>query len=327
MGPIDPAAGSALRTPRTSVVRHPERAAYDFETIAAVLDEGLFCHLGFVADGQPYVIPTNYARRDRTLYLHGSPASRMLRTLAGGVPLCVTVSLIDGLVLARSGFASSVNYRSVVILGTGTEVTGQEKREALERIIEHIVPGRLADIRRPDESELRATAVLGVPITEASAKVRSGPPREKTDEDWTLEGWAGVLPLRLVPGTPQPCPRLAPGTPVPDYVRRYARPGSPPGVAAGGETIARAGMTPGGVRVGAQPPQRAGRNTRESPAPTTSSRAVLEPIEGPPPWSAPLAASAADAGRPRPPRRCHRPPGGPGLRPCRGGACLLGCPR
>ena len=217
------AAGASLMTARTRLKRLPKRGAHDFATIAAILDEGFFCHVGFVAGGQPYVIPTGYGRKGRTLYIHGSFASRMLRRLATGIPLCLTVTLVDGLVLARSGFHSSVNYRSVVVLGTARPVAGEEKSAALEIISEHILPGRWADIRWPSRKELQATTVLKLDINEASAKIRTGPPIDD-EGDYALKCWAGVLPPKLVPGKPIPDSRLPRDIPVPDYARRFPRP-------------------------------------------------------------------------------------------------------
>ena len=212
-----------MPTPRTTVRRLPKRGHYDPETIAAILDEGLLCHVGFVVDGQPFVIPTLYARRGDRLYVHGSAVSRMLRTLAGGVPVCVTVTLVDGVVLARSVFNHSMNYRSVVVLGTATVVEGEEKRAALETIAEHVVPGRWKEARPPNETELKATLVLSIPLDEASAKVRTGPPVDE-DEDYALPHWAGVLPLMLAAGSPVPDPRLLPGIAVPPSVSGWRRP-------------------------------------------------------------------------------------------------------
>ncbi len=210
-------------TARTRVERVPQRASYDRATIEAILDEGLVCHVGFVADGQPYVIPTIYGRAGDRLYLHGSPVSRMLRTLAGGVPACVTVTLLDGLVLARSAFHHSMNYRSVVLLGSAVLVTDEAERlAALEAIAEHVVRGRWAQVRGPNEQELRATAVLRLPIAEASAKVRTGPPVDD-EEDYALPCWAGVIPLALTPGAPVADPRLAPGIAPPPAIRDYRR--------------------------------------------------------------------------------------------------------
>ncbi len=214
---------SSLRTSRTTLKRLPARGAHDFEDVARILDAGLYCHVGFVVDGQPYVIPTGYGREDRTLYIHGSSASRMLRTLAAGVPVCVSVSLIDGLVLARSAFHHSVNYRSVTVLGTAHVVPDTEKNRALRIISEHIIPGRWDDVREPNEQELKATMVLRLPIEEASAKVRSGPPVDD-EEDYARECWAGELPLVLAPRWPVPDPRLRADATLPQYIRAYHRP-------------------------------------------------------------------------------------------------------
>ena len=208
---------------RIAVRRHPERGAYDAETIHAILDEGFLCHVGFVQDDQPFAIPTLYARVGDTLYLHGSPLSRMLRHLEKGVALCVTVTLVDGLVLARSAFHHSINYRSVVILGQGrTVMEPADKEAALRALVDHIVPGRSDDARGPDAQELKATLVIAVPLQEASAKVRTGPPKDAPD-DYALDVWAGELPLRLQPLEPIPDTRLASDIPTPEYVRRYRR--------------------------------------------------------------------------------------------------------
>ncbi len=186
------------RTPRTTLKRLRQRGSYDAATVHAILDEALTCHVGFVADGQPYVIPTIHARAGDVLYVHGSAASRMLRTLAAGVPVCVTVTIVDGLVLARSAFHHSMNYRSVVILGTAVEVTDEAERlRAFETIVEHVVPHRWKDVRPPSAQELKATSVLRVPLVEASAKVRTGGPvDDAADMSWPC--WAGQIPLRLV---------------------------------------------------------------------------------------------------------------------------------
>ncbi len=198
-------------TDRTRVRRLPARASYDRATVDAILDEGLVCHVGFNVDGQSYVMPTTYARVDRQLYIHGSAASRMLRALTGGVPVCVTVTILDGLVLARSAFHHSMNYRSVVMLGTAVEVTDAEERlAALQAIVEHIRPGRWREVRPPSERELRATSVLRLPLEELSAKVRSGPPLDDA-EDLDRPCWAGVIPLRLAEGVPVPDPAPADG--------------------------------------------------------------------------------------------------------------------
>lgn len=206
--------------------RLPDRARYDRETIHAILDEGLVCHVGFVDGGQPFVIPSAYARVGDRLVVHGSAASRMVKALASGAPACVTVTLLDGLVLARSGFHHSMNFRSVVVVGTATEVTDPaEKRRALDAIVEHVVPGRVGSVRPPSENELRATRVVALPLDEASAKVRTGPPKDD-EADYALAVWAGELPLRLEPLEPVADPRLGPGiTPPPEVSlwRRRAR--------------------------------------------------------------------------------------------------------
>jgi uncharacterized protein len=210
-------------TKRTKVQRLPDRGKYDRETVFAILDEGFVCHVGFVVDGQPFVIPTNYGRVDETLYLHGSSASRMLRTIADGVQVCVTVTLVDGLVLARSAFHHSVNYRSLVMLGRAMPVaSADEKMRALAAFTDHVVPGRWDDVRQPTESELKATSVLAMPLEEVSAKVRVGPPKDD-DADYTLPIWAGVLPLLVVAGAPISDPRLIAGLEPPAYLRNYSR--------------------------------------------------------------------------------------------------------
>jgi nitroimidazol reductase NimA-like FMN-containing flavoprotein (pyridoxamine 5'-phosphate oxidase superfamily) len=210
-------------TERTQVKRLPKRGHYDRETVHKILDEAFVCHVGFVLDGQPYVIPTNFGRVDDTLYLHGSAASRMLRTLSAGIPVCVTVTLVDGLVLARSAFHHSVNYRSVVILGTATLVDDPaEKMEALRLFTEHIMKGRWDEIRWPNEQEMKGTTVLALPLEEVSAKVRTGGPVDD-EEDYALPVWAGVLPLSQTKGSPVPDARLKEGTAVPKYVRSYSR--------------------------------------------------------------------------------------------------------
>ena len=210
-------------TDRTKVKRLPARGAYDRDTIYSILDEAFICHVGFSIDEQPYVIPTGFARINDDLYIHGSSASRMLRNLAHGIQVCVTVTLIDGLVLARSAFHHSVNYRSVVILGKATLVDdADEKYNALEAFTEHIIPGRWTDIRWPNELELKATTVLKVPIEEASAKIRTGDPKDD-EEDYEMTVWAGVLPLTTVPGEPVPDTRLNQGIDIPDHVLTYKR--------------------------------------------------------------------------------------------------------
>jgi uncharacterized protein len=210
-------------TPRTRVVREAERAVYDREAAYRILDEGFLCHVGFVADGQPFVIPTSYGRVEGNLYIHGSAASRMLRQLKDGVPVCVTVTLLDGLVLARSVFNHSMNYRSVVILGKATLVDDpKEKVAALHALSEHILPGRWADSRQPNERELKATSVLRLPIEEFSAKVRVGPPIDD-EEDYAFPTWAGVVPLEMVAGKPIADARLDPAREVPEYISPYTR--------------------------------------------------------------------------------------------------------
>jgi uncharacterized protein len=192
----------SLQSTRTTVRRLPDRGVYDRDTIYAILDEALICHVGFVVDGQPFVIPTIHWRAGDTLYFHGSAASRMLRALRGGVDACVTVTLLDGLVLARSAFHHSMNYRSVVVLGKAAEVSDrEEKLRALDLLVRHITPDRAVAIRPPNESELRQTTVLALPLAEASAKMRSGPPLDE-EEDYALGVWAGVVPIAMVRGEP-----------------------------------------------------------------------------------------------------------------------------
>jgi nitroimidazol reductase NimA-like FMN-containing flavoprotein (pyridoxamine 5'-phosphate oxidase superfamily) len=211
------------RTERTRVRRLPERAAYDRATVHAILDEGFLCHLGFVVDGQPYVIPTGYARVGDTVFLHGSTGSRL--GLRPGMDVCVTVTLVDGLVLARSAFHHSMNYRSVMAIGRTRPVTDPgEKEAALRALVEHIVPGRSDEVRGGDSRELAATAVLALPLAEVSAKVRTGPPKDD-EPDYALPIWAGVLPLALTPGEPAPDPVLDPSIPTPAHVASWSRPG------------------------------------------------------------------------------------------------------
>jgi uncharacterized protein len=204
---------------RTRVQRHPERGVYDRETIAAILDEALISHVGFVVDGQPYVIPMIHARAGDVLYLHGSTASRLVRTLAEGVDVCVTATLLDGIVLARSVYNHSMNYRSAVVLGQARAVEDpEEKLAALETIVEHLVPGRWSDARLPDKKELKATTVLELALDEPSAKIRTGPPKE-WDEDLELPIWAGVIPLSVVAGAAETDSSVPNGVPRPPYVR------------------------------------------------------------------------------------------------------------
>lgn len=210
-------------TARTRVVREAMRAVYDRKTVYQILDEGFMCHVGFMQNGQPFVIPTSYGRKDASLYIHGSAASRMLKQMKEGFPVCITVTLLDGLVLARSVFNHSMNYRSVVILGTATLVDDpEEKLEALRLLSEHILPGRWADSRQPNERELKQTSVLRVPIEEFSAKVRVGPPVDD-EEDYAFPTWAGVVPLEMTAGAPINDERLDPAREVPAYIRNYSR--------------------------------------------------------------------------------------------------------
>jgi len=210
-------------TPRTRLVREADRAVYDREAAYRILDEGFLCHVGFVADGQPFVIPTSYGRKDDSLFIHGSAASRMLRNVKEGIPVCITVTLLDGLVLARSIFNHSMNYRSVVVLGKAMLVDDPaEKIEALRLLSEHIIPGRWADSRQPNERELKATSILRVPIEEFSAKVRKGPVVDD-EEDYSFPTWAGVVPLQMVAGEPIDDARLDPNLEVPVYAKHYTR--------------------------------------------------------------------------------------------------------
>ena len=209
------------RTSRTTVRRFPERAVYEIATIQAILDAGFVCHVGFVQDEQPYVIPTLYARVGERVYLHGSPHSRLLRPTEGGLPLCLTATHVDGLVLARSAFHHSLNYRSVMILARGQIVVEQaEKEAALNALVEHIMPGRLATLRRSRAGELRATQVLVVPLDEASAKIRTGPPAEPA-ADHALPIWAGELPLRVTALAPVSDSHGASKLPIPEHLQRY----------------------------------------------------------------------------------------------------------
>jgi nitroimidazol reductase NimA-like FMN-containing flavoprotein (pyridoxamine 5'-phosphate oxidase superfamily) len=212
------------QTPRTTLKRLPQRGNYDREVIDQILDDGFICHVGFAVDGRPFVIPTGYARVGDRLFIHGSQASRMLRTLGQGIDVCVTVTLLDGLVLARSAFHHSMNYRSVLVFGNAGVVDDpDEKLEALRALSEHMIPGRWDDVREPDERELQLTTVLSVPLSEASAKVRTGPPLDD-EEDYELPVWAGVIPLSLVPGTPIDDARLPDNIEPPKYAVEYVRP-------------------------------------------------------------------------------------------------------
>ena len=210
-------------TERTRVVREPHRGSFDRETIYKILDEGFVCHVGFTMDGQPYVIPTMFARVGDAIYFHGSAASRMLRGVSSGLAVCVTVTLIDGLVLARSVFNHSMNYRSVVALGNATLVdAAEEKLAALRAFTEKILPGRWNDARQPSEKELKATSILRLPLSEVSAKMRTGPVEDDA-EDYALPVWAGVLPLRLAAGEPVRDARCEPALAVPESVTAFDR--------------------------------------------------------------------------------------------------------
>jgi nitroimidazol reductase NimA-like FMN-containing flavoprotein (pyridoxamine 5'-phosphate oxidase superfamily) len=211
------------QTQRTAIRRLPKRGVYDRELVYGILDEGFICHASFAVDGQPFVIPTGYARDDDQLYIHGSQVSRMLRTLSQGIDVCVGVTLVDGLVLARSAFHHSVNYRSVVIFGRATVVEEKEaKLAALFAFSEHVLPGRWNEVREPTEQELKATTVLSLPLEEVSAKVRSGPPIDE-EEDYALNVWAGVLPLHIAAEAPVSDPRLPDNIKPPTYTLQYSR--------------------------------------------------------------------------------------------------------
>ncbi len=210
-------------TERTQVKRLPKRGNYDRETVHKILDAAFVCHVGFCVEGQPFVIPTNFGRAGDTLYLHGSAASRMLRTLSGEVPICVTVTHVDGLVLARSAFHHSVNYRSVVILGKARLVENPaEKMEALRIFTEHVMKGRWDEVRQPTEQEMKATTVLALQLEEVSAKIRSGGPVDD-EADYALPVWAGVLPLEITAKPPEPDAQRKNEPALPDYLKKYSR--------------------------------------------------------------------------------------------------------
>ncbi len=212
-------------TERTRVVREPHRGSHDREAIYKILDEGFVCHVGFSVDAQPYVIPTMFARVGDHVYFHGSAASRMLRNLSDGLSVCLTVTLADGLVLARSVFNHSMNYRSVVALGKATLIERpEEKLAALRAFTEKVLPGRWNEARQPNEKELKATSILRLPLTEVSAKVRVGPVEDDAP-DYTLQVWAGIIPLRLTPGAPERDERCDPAIPLPGYAEHYTREG------------------------------------------------------------------------------------------------------
>jgi nitroimidazol reductase NimA-like FMN-containing flavoprotein (pyridoxamine 5'-phosphate oxidase superfamily) len=210
-------------TQRTKLKRMPSRGHYERELVYQILDEGSVCHVGFTVDGQPFVIPTAYGRVGDHLYIHGAAASRMMRSLQTGIEVCVTVTLLDGLVLARTAFHHSMNYRSVVIFATATAVQDtDQKLLALEAFSEHIVPGRWAEVRQPTPEELMVTSVLELPLSEASAKVRTGPPDDE-EQDYSIPIWAGVIPLKLIATTPIPDSRLPQGITLPSYLHNYTR--------------------------------------------------------------------------------------------------------
>jgi nitroimidazol reductase NimA-like FMN-containing flavoprotein (pyridoxamine 5'-phosphate oxidase superfamily) len=211
------------QTERTTLKRLPKRGAYDRQLVYGILDEGFICHVGFTVEGQTFVIPTGYARVDAQLFIHGSQVSRMLRTLSSGIDVCVAVTLVDGLVLARSAFHHSINYRSVVMFGRARIVDDREaKLAALFAFSEQVIPGRWNDVREPTETELKATTVLALPLVEVSAKVRTGPPIDD-EEDYALNVWAGVLPLRIAAGAPLSDPRLPETIEPPSYTLKYSR--------------------------------------------------------------------------------------------------------
>ncbi|MDQ6749087.1 MAG: pyridoxamine 5'-phosphate oxidase family protein [Candidatus Dormibacteraeota bacterium] len=212
-------------TRRTTVRRHAERGRYDRQTIDAILDEGLICHLGFTVEGQAQVIPTMYARRGDTVYVHGAVANRALSALRAGAEACLVVTILDGLVMARSAFNHSMNYRSVVVVGPASEITDRaEKLKAMEALLEQVAPGRWTDARQPSAAEMASTVILALPLDEASAKVRSGPPVDDP-ADMHAGYWAGVIPLQLQSSPPVDAPELPPGIEQPAYARKYRRPG------------------------------------------------------------------------------------------------------
>lgn len=227
-------------TARTRARRLGKRARYDREAVHAVLDAGLLCHVGYVIDGQPYVTPTLYWRHGERLFWHGSSASRMLRHRKQGVPACVTVSLLDGFVLARSGFHHSVNYRSVMALGTARPVAEPDKLAVLEEFVEHLLPGRWLELRPPTRQEIKATTVLWMELEEVSAKIRTGPPIDD-EEDYELPVWAGVIPLQTALGAPEPDPRLRPDATPPVGLDRLAALLDPRAADLSGSTGARRG--------------------------------------------------------------------------------------
>jgi nitroimidazol reductase NimA-like FMN-containing flavoprotein (pyridoxamine 5'-phosphate oxidase superfamily) len=208
-------------TEKTRVKRLHERGHYDRETVHAILDAGFICHVGYIIDDQPYVTPTSYWREGDRVYWHGSSASRMLRTVSKGIKVCLTVTHVDGLVLARSGFHSSINYRAVMAFGEAEVIVDEaHKRAALKAFMEHVTPGRWDMVRPVTSQELKGTTVLSMKLTEVSAKVRTGPPKDD-EEDYALPIWAGVLPLKLTSGPPEPDPRLTATMPIPEHAKRF----------------------------------------------------------------------------------------------------------
>ena len=209
-------------TEKTRVKRLHERGHYDRETVYAILDAGFICHVGYIIDDQPYVTPTSYWREGDRVYWHGSSASRMLRTISKGIKVCLTVTHVDGLVLARSGFHSSINYRAVMAFGEAEVITDEaHKRSALKAFVEHVTPGRWDTLRPVTSQELKGTTVLSMKLSEVSAKVRTGPPKDD-EEDYALPIWAGVLPLKLVSGAPEPDPLMTQSVPIPEHAKRFA---------------------------------------------------------------------------------------------------------
>jgi nitroimidazol reductase NimA-like FMN-containing flavoprotein (pyridoxamine 5'-phosphate oxidase superfamily) len=216
-------AGGVTMTQRSQLRRLPKRGSHDSAVIHQILDSAFMAHVGFQLQGQPFVIPTLYGRDGEKLYLHGSAASRMLRELETGVPACVTVTLVDGLVLARAAFHHSMNYRSVVAFGIARKIVDPEQKVfALRAISEHVVAGRWNDVRGPSQKELQATTILEFAMEEASAKIRTGPPVDD-EEDYALPIWAGVVPLQMVAQAPVPDPRITNGVEIPEYVMRYQK--------------------------------------------------------------------------------------------------------
>lgn len=210
------------KTTLNQVKRIPKRGAYDKETIYHLIDQSIICYVAFVQDGQPFIIPTLHARQGDNILLHGSSASRMMRHLAAGNQVCINITMVDGIVLARSVFHHSMNYRSVVLFGKGQLVSDEEKMAGLQLFTDRIMPGRWDDARQPNKQEMKATTIVSIPIESASAKVRVGPPGDD-DEDYALPIWAGVVPITQQAGTPQPDPLLRDGIPLPDYIADYVK--------------------------------------------------------------------------------------------------------